>query len=119
MMGKKSYVQRFGKQLAERDGWTCHYCQKSLVPNNVGKENPLYRHIFGYEILENGEKIPLWETKPEYGDATVDHIVLRKNGGTNDLDNMVLACWECNTERNIKPYKEFRELIELRIGRLS
>lgn len=31
--------------------------------------------------------------------ATIDHILARSLGGTNALDNVVLACLECNGNR--------------------
>ena len=107
VVSKRSYIQRFGKQLANRDGWVCHYCVKPLVPLHVGKTDTRYRHVFAYEIMPDGTEWPVWETRPEYGEATVDHIICRIDGGSDDLDNLVLACWWCNTKRNVKPYEVF------------
>lgn len=31
--------------------------------------------------------------------VTVDHVIPRSRGGTNDLGNLVLACWPCNKSK--------------------
>jgi 5-methylcytosine-specific restriction endonuclease McrA len=33
------------------------------------------------------------------GDLTLDHIVPRSMGGTNEASNLVTSCWECNSSR--------------------
>lgn len=38
---------------------------------------------------------------------TVDHIVTRSNGGTNDLTNLIAACHGCNSRRRDMPISEF------------
>lgn len=40
-------------------------------------------------------------------DRTVDHIVPRADGGTNDFTNLVSACRSCNSRRQDKPLKDF------------
>lgn len=51
--------------------------------------------------------------------ATVDHKIARCNGGTNDLDNLVACCRNCNIEKSkqdqslreyTKAIKFFRDL---------
>jgi len=32
-------------------------------------------------------------------DSTLDHVLPVSKGGTNRLDNLVLACYECNQEK--------------------
>jgi hypothetical protein len=39
------------------------------------------------------------EGKADPRQATIDHVVPLSNGGTNDEDNLVLACRECNQLR--------------------
>ncbi|HEX2574095.1 MAG TPA: HNH endonuclease [Polyangia bacterium] len=34
--------------------------------------------------------------------ATIEHIVPRTRGGTNDLENLALACARCNREKGIR-----------------
>lgn len=31
--------------------------------------------------------------------VTIDHVIPRSRGGTNDLGNLVLACWPCNKSK--------------------
>ena len=33
------------------------------------------------------------------GDLTLDHIILRSQGGSNDATNLVTCCWSCNSAR--------------------
>ncbi|HEY6015653.1 MAG TPA: HNH endonuclease [Gaiellaceae bacterium] len=41
------------------------------------------------------------------GDATVDHVRCRSDGGGNGLDNLVLACASCNHRRSNAPAEEW------------
>jgi 5-methylcytosine-specific restriction endonuclease McrA len=48
----------------------------------------------------------VWCCKPLTGrspDATVDHVRCRSHGGSNALDNLVLACAHCNHRRSNAP----------------
>lgn len=65
-----SYLRRFGATLAKKHGWKCHWC--------------------GIAIYVNGGP---------FDKATVDHLKPRSVGGTNSLDNLVLACRVCNGSR--------------------
>jgi hypothetical protein len=38
---------------------------------------------------------------------TVDHIIPRAKGGTDDIDNLVAACLRCNCAKGIKLVDEF------------
>lgn len=40
-------------------------------------------------------------------DVTLDHLVARVDGGTNDESNLVTACRECNCSRQDKPVSRF------------
>lgn len=37
--------------------------------------------------------------------ATVDHVIPRCRGGSDTLDNVVNACYECNQQRNVEDMK--------------
>lgn len=43
----------------------------------------------------------------ERGVATLDHVLPRDKGGTNDHTNLVTACHLCNSWRRHKPAVEF------------
>jgi len=40
-------------------------------------------------------------------DITLDHIVCRSSGGSNDASNLVTACRACNCSRQDKPLARF------------
>ena len=62
------------RQVAERDGWTCHLCGKR-VPDQQWSGHPM--------------------------DATVDHLLPLSCGGTDTLANVKLAHFACNTRRGV------------------
>lgn len=105
-MSNKSYIARFGKLLGERDGWTCHYCQKQLVPHGTPESDDTYYRTF--EITRWSETIGSVRVPREgYVYATVDHIEPRVRGGGDELSNLVLCCHLCNSTRRDTPYDEF------------
>ncbi len=65
-------------ELSELDGWACHYCGTALLPVDGAKEYP-----------------------------TVDHVVPTSLGGSDDLENKVLACRSCNSSKGTRPYLTF------------
>lgn len=73
------------KRLIARDGKFCHYCGKPLA-DSVG----------GYN--EDG--------------ISLDHIMPQALGGSDSIDNLVLACRRCNLEKRTKHYQEYRLAIE-------
>ena len=38
---------------------------------------------------------------------TLDHLEPRSEGGGNEGSNLVTLCWECNTSRGVRPWREF------------
>jgi 5-methylcytosine-specific restriction endonuclease McrA len=42
--------------------------------------------------------------------ATEDHLVPKSKGGSDLLDNLVLACNECNNQRGDMPAESFLRL---------
>lgn len=69
----KNYPRRL--HLAMRDGEVCHWCGAAL---NI-------------KIKSHKEASP-----PR---ATLDHVIPRSAGGSNDLGNLVLSCAPCNEAR--------------------
>ena len=57
--------------IFDRDGYTCQYCDK---------------HVIDYP-----------DGRPRLDLATVDHVRPLGKGGLNSFDNLVTACWECNS----------------------
>lgn len=64
-------MSRFGARIAARDGgWKCHYCGREFVDwADVGPH------------------------------AHADHVLPQAQGGTDTLDNLVLACGDCNIKK--------------------
>lgn len=75
--------------LWERDGSKCHYCGRELV-------HPDSPSVDGYG-----------RTLKNY--PTLDHKFCKASGGTSDLDNMVLACYDCGQKKGNQPYALFLE----------
>ncbi|NAZ73911.1 hypothetical protein GTQ99_00500 [Kineococcus sp. T13] len=60
------------RKVAERDGWTCFYCERELLLH-VPRKDERY--------------------------ATLDHVNPRSLGGEDGSDNYVLACNRCNVAK--------------------
>ncbi|WP_234031451.1 HNH endonuclease [Lentibacillus cibarius] len=53
-----------------------------------------------------------------YGD-TIDHMISKSKGGLSTPRNCVCSCEECNSEKADKRYKEYLEIIKLRLQQPS
>lgn len=84
-----TYIQKFGEALRQRDGNACAYCEIDLLT---------YAEV--YERMQE----PDTELRQEiFGMmATVDHVIPRSNGGSDDLNNLALCCMKCNVEKGAK-----------------
>jgi len=65
-------------QLAERDGWDCHYCSQPL------------------------------SGKPDRPHPHVDHVIPKSRGGSESLGNKVLSCPTCNCSKGARTPEEWR-----------
>lgn len=74
-------------QLVERDGTCCHYCKREMII----------------------QCLPEWNGALPDGAATLDHKVSLGEGGTHELDNLVLACYRCNFVKDSIPYEVFKQ----------
>lgn len=81
---------RCRERVFRRDGGKCHWCGRAvrLVPSEPGTPNP-----------------------PDM--ATVDHLVLKKDGGTRQMDNIVCACFQCNGIRSDMGVDEFAMVLDI------
>lgn len=86
-----SLVHHFGNKIARRDGgYFCHYCLIPLVRANPHKPN----------AVED------WAKRGK-GIASIDHKQPLSRGGSNKLENMVLACYICNIRKGDSTYEAF------------
>jgi 5-methylcytosine-specific restriction endonuclease McrA len=72
--------------LVERDGSNCHLC-----------DAPVLMH------LASGVK-----GDPSGLGPSVDHVIPRSKGGSDDPGNMRLAHWKCNRERSARSVADYR-----------
>jgi 5-methylcytosine-specific restriction endonuclease McrA len=63
----------------------------------MGSENRRRRKARLFEL--SGGKCFWCRVPLTYEDATIDHVVARGRGGSNALENLVLACEPCNQTR--------------------
>ncbi len=91
--------------LRERDpGFRCAYCATPLalpLPQVGGRH--LEWEYDGWELWVSFDDEPSWVLLDGYAFAHRDHIVPSSRGGSNDLDNLVLACDVCNMEKKARP----------------
>jgi 5-methylcytosine-specific restriction endonuclease McrA len=84
-------AKTFVDKVANVHGWNCHYC------NGKTRKYPGNRYDSSHA-----------------DEATVDHIVPRIKGGTDDTENTVIACRACNVrkknlDRNVFGLKYFSD----------
>lgn len=88
-------------KLLEKSGGVCHYCRRKIYAfASIKKQFPDAKLEGSSQIrwVEDGK------TKIGYL-ATVDHLTMRREGGTNDESNLVAACKKCNKWRSDLPRK--------------
>ena len=81
--------------IYRRDRFRCRYCNARVIPTQVMR---LVSHFFPEAFPYH----PNWKvgaTHPAFASrsATLDHVVPWTAGGRNDPDNLVCACWVCNS----------------------
>jgi 5-methylcytosine-specific restriction endonuclease McrA len=82
--------------IHRRDGWTCRYCRaRTVAPPVLRFLSEIYPDDFPYH--------PNWkagQVHPAYllVSTSLDHVDPGARGGSwRDQDNLVTACWPCNT----------------------
>lgn len=75
------------KQVEARDGTACHYCGGETFVLPVG--------------------VP-FDTDQLKAERTLDHRVPVSRGGTDTLDNLVIACRTCNNRKGTRSYDVFK-----------
>lgn len=47
-------------------------------------------------------KLALYPDGRPVGDATLEHIIPKNHGGTDDIENLAIACARCNSEKGLR-----------------
>lgn len=83
------------RSLHERDGYHCRFCRipviRSEVRARMKKAMPESVYWSSGNLNQHAAFQAMW--------AHYDHIVPHSKGGSNELDNMVIACAPCNCAR--------------------
>ncbi len=88
--------------LIARDGRTCRYCGIPLITADVRKRmKAVYPEVrWGRKNAEQHAAFQaMW--------LTYDHVIPHSYGGTNTLDNMIIACQPCNCAKMETSLEEF------------
>lgn len=75
----KSRLAKLRRQAAERQGWRCFYCGLPMVDGAVP----------GGLTRRSLSRL-----------CTAEHLVARCEGGAESAENIVAACWWCNSQRH-------------------
>ena len=81
------------EQIMRRDHWTCRYCH-SPVAGRRGSFKKFAEQIDFSELI-TGRTDQLRNGIYLVFSASFDHVIPRSAGGSNDLENLVTACWPC------------------------
>jgi len=89
-----SRLAKLRRQAADRQGWRCFYCGRPMVdgaaPGTVRRRS-----------------LPRL--------CTAEHLKARREGGPESAENIVAACWWCNSRRHrlkVAPTPEvWREMV--------
>jgi len=88
------------KRLFESAKGLCYYCGKSTwLPDDVEtKKHALWR-LGLMELPPKERKIQFLRRR-----ATIEHLIKVADGGGNEPENLVLACFRCNgTRHDVEP----------------
>lgn len=106
--------------LIKRDGLCCHYCGDKLTREEdiTHRPHPWLRgrteignviRWFDPIIIDFETEDAVIEFPPEVKLPSIDHKLPPKQGGSHEIDNLVLSCFPCNIKKGSKSYKEFKE----------
>lgn len=85
--------------LIERDGLKCHYCAYDLIDaRGLTVISYSLSNVWGMTALVDGQVREFYGPRDRY--PTIDHVIPVSKGGTDDLENLVIACRKCNSKKN-------------------
>ena len=113
------------RAVLERDGYACGYCGVRLARREDLVETPPRTSVGGHCGCGLGLSDPTREgltcvgcchsrpglaAPPGVEWPTVDHVVAKARGGTDDLDNLTAACAPCNTRKGTLAVEDWLRL---------
>ena len=81
-------LKRYRRQAFKRQKGSCFYCGMPMWLKNA-------------EVFARNHNISLKQTKRFQ--CTAEHLIARKDGGTDNPENIVAACNFCNSTRHKSP----------------
>lgn len=72
----KIALKKRKRAVWKRDNWTCRYCGLDMNGDMIDKKL----------------RMPMSR-------ITVDHVYPRRFGGSDDIENLVTSCFECNSKK--------------------
>ncbi len=93
-------------EVFSRDNFTCRYCGKRTVFNGTLR-------AISIMLPDDFPYHPHWKwnnTHPAFWELTAscDHLIPVARGGTNNIDNLVTACYKCNSIKTNWTLEELR-----------
>ena len=104
-------------QLAEIYGWKCYYCGDDVLDlAQFHYECRVYESSLR-DYYDGYSKVKPEEPVCQIGAPSLDHKIPHAHGGSNKIDNLVLACCMCNMYKGARfTADEFVELKKLYPG---
>lgn len=90
--------------VVERDGAYCRECYRPVLFPFMLTENE--QQLFRFtsrKVYKNGYK----RRQHLVRRGTIDHVIPQAHGGTHELGNLRILCYDCNNERGTKPIHQF------------
>lgn len=109
---RKAIPKKIQSQIFIRDKWCCRYCGVEVFFSPALKALDSLSPNNGY-YHRNGRKDKM-SSHLLNRCAAIDHITPVTLGGTNNIDNLICACWECNSAKsNEEPKKWMNKIIPI------
>jgi 5-methylcytosine-specific restriction endonuclease McrA len=83
-------------EVFRRDGWHCRFCGIQVVATDARK---VLCHAFPDETHWASSSFERCHSALRAMTASLDHVVPHSRGGTNQVDNLVTACYSCQFGR--------------------